>query len=248
MPRNHATCRARSVAGRGRGFAPPVAARRGRVGWRVTLPTHMRRPTSAPVSGPAATAAITDTSFEPSKQEDPVEPALGTWEAIDSVRAVRTFSDTEIPETALARILDAGRRAGSSKNLQRWAFVVCRDRVRLSELATLGPWAGHLAGAAIAVALITPDPHAPGTPLSVMFDLGRAAQNMVLAAWELSIGSVPATVYDQPKARALLGLPADRHCEYLLSFGYPAAPAVLDAPNRPGGRLPLSAVVHVERW
>jgi nitroreductase len=81
-----------------------------------------------------------------------------------------------------------------------------------------------------------------------MWDLGRAAQNMVLAAWELGIGSVPATVYDQPLVRALLDLPPDRHCEFLLSFGYPADPAALDAPNRPGGRVAFTQVVHDERW
>jgi nitroreductase len=177
-----------------------------------------------------------------------MEPALGTWEAIDSIRVVRAFSDEPINDADLERILNAGRRAGSSKNLQRWAFVACRAKDRLADLATVGPYAGHLAGAAIAVALITPDPHAPDAPLSIMFDLGRAAQNMVLAAWELGIGSVPATVYDQPKIRAILGLPDDRHCEYLLSFGHPADPATLDAPNRPGGRLGLDEIVHQERW
>jgi nitroreductase len=177
-----------------------------------------------------------------------MEPALGTWEAIDSIRVVRAFSDEPLDEAALDRILNAGRRAGSSKNMQRWAFVVCRDKDHLAALATVGPYAGHLAGAAAAVALVTPDPHAPDAPLSIMFDLGRAAQNMVLAAWELGIGSVPATVYDQPKVRAILGLPDDRHCEYLLSFGHPADPARLDAPNRPGGRLALDEVVHQERW
>ena len=37
------------------------------------------------------------------------------------------------------RILRAGRRAGSSKNLQRWTFIVCRDRAHLRELSELGP-------------------------------------------------------------------------------------------------------------
>jgi len=55
-----------------------------------------------------------------------------------------------------------------------------------------------------------------------MWDLGRAAQNMTLAAWELGVGSVPATVYNQDLARGLLGYPADRWCEFLLSFGLPA--------------------------
>ncbi len=179
---------------------------------------------------------------------DGLQPALGTWEAIDSVRAVRDFADRPLEPWALQRILDAGRRAGSAKNLQRWAFIVCRERQHLADLAAVGPWAGHLAGAAAAVALVTPDPRAEGAPLSIVFDLGRAAQNMMLVAWELGIGSVPATVYDHDLARRLLGHPADWHCEYLLSFGYPADPAVLTAPNRPGGRRALADLVHEERW
>lgn len=177
-----------------------------------------------------------------------MEPALGTWEAIDSVRVVRAFADRPLETAALDRILDAGRRAGSSKNLQRWAFIVCRDREHLRELAAVGPSAGHLAGAPVAVALVTPDPHAADSPPSVLFDLGRTAQNMVLAAWELDIGSVPATVYDHDLARELLGYPAGWHCEYLLSFGYPADEAVLTSPKRPGGRKRLVDLVHEERW
>jgi nitroreductase len=177
-----------------------------------------------------------------------VEPALGTWEAIDSVRCIRDFADASLSPAELERILNAGRRAGSSKNQQRWAFVVVTDRGRLVELAAAGPYAGHLAGAAVAIALVTPDPHEPGQPLSVMFDLGRAAQNMILAAWELGIGSVPATVYDRAVVGRLLGLPEGMHCEYLLSFGRPADESLLSAPNRPGGRKALAEVVHTERW
>ena len=119
-----------------------------------------------------------------------MEPALGTWEAIQSLRVVRTFADLPLEPAALERILNAGRRAGSSKNQQRWAFVVCRDREHLRELSTIGPWAGHLAGAAVAIALVTPDPRAEGAPLSIEFDIGRAAQNMVLAAWELGLSLI----------------------------------------------------------
>ncbi len=177
--------------------------------------------------------------------EPELVPALGTWEAVDSIRVVRQFSDRPISDAALARIMNAARRAGSSKNLQRWAYVVCRDRAHLAELATLGPWAGHLAGRGRrhrpghARSCVTAD-----APLSVMFDLGRAAQNMVLTAWELGIGSVPATVYEHDRARELLGYPADWHCEYLLSFGYPADESLLTAPKRPGKRRALAEIVH----
>jgi nitroreductase len=71
---------------------------------------------------------------------------------------------------------------------------------------------------------------------------------MVLAAWELGIGSVPATVYEHDRARALLGYPADWHCEFILSFGHPADPELLAAPKRAGGRRALAELVHEERW
>ncbi len=175
-------------------------------------------------------------------------PTDPVWAAIAGRRAIRTFSDRSLEPAHLDRILHAGRRSGSSKNRQRWAFIVCRDREHLRQLAAVGPFAGHLAGAALAVALVTPDPTAPGAPASILFDLGQVAANMQLAAWELGIGSVPATVYDQPLARELLGYPPDHHCEYLLSFGYPADPDDLTRPPRAGGRIALESLVHQERW
>ncbi len=178
----------------------------------------------------------------------PADRSSGAWEAIRSKRAVRRFRAEPLRPDDLERILDAGRHAGSAKNLQRWDFIVVTGRDRLVGLAAVGPWAGHLAGAALAVALVTPDPRASGQPLSIMFDLGQAAANMMLAAWELGIGSVPATVYEQDLARRLLGYPDDRHCEYLLSFGYPADPTAPSVPPRKGGRRPLSEVIHREHW
>jgi nitroreductase len=173
---------------------------------------------------------------------------MSVWRAISTKRAIREFADLPLEPEHLDRILRAGRRSGSSKNLQRWDFIVCRDRAHLVELAAVGPWAGHLAGAAVAIALVTPDPAAADAPLSVTFDLGQAAAQMMLTAWELGIGSVPATVYEHDLCRRLLGHPRTHHCEYLLSFGYPADAAQLTAPNRPGRRRSLDEMVHDERW
>ncbi len=173
---------------------------------------------------------------------------MDTWQAIDTTRAIRRFADRPLEPDHLHRILDAGRRSGSSKNQQNWDFIVCTDRAHLQQLAEVGPYAGHIAGAALAVALVVPDPATHDAPYSIMWDLGRAAQNMTLAAWELGIGSVPATVYNQDLARDLLGYPADHWCEFLLSFGYPLNPEALTWAKRAGGRKPLEAVVHYERW
>jgi nitroreductase len=173
---------------------------------------------------------------------------MNVQDAVHAKRAVREFADRPLAEADLAAILEAGRRAHSAKNRQRWAFIVVRDRARLREMATLGPWCGHVGGAAAAVGLVTPDPKAQGASLSITWDLGGAAAQMMLVAWELGIGSCPATVYEANRARAILGYPADMHCEFLLSFGYPADPAVLTKANRAGGRKPAEDLVHWEAW
>jgi len=171
-----------------------------------------------------------------------------TWTAIRTKRMVRRFAERPLDPADLERILDAGRHAASSKNRQAWDFIVVEDRARLAALAAVGPYAGHLAGAAAAVAIVTPDPRAPGASLSLVWDNGMAAENMMLAAWAAGVGSCPATVYDQDVARAELGYPADRFCGWILSFGYPADPEDLTRPPRPGGRKPLRELVHRDRW
>lgn len=168
--------------------------------------------------------------------------------AIARLRVVRKFEARPLDPEHLRAILDAGRRASSSKNTQRWAFIEITDRDHLRELAHVGAYAGHLAGAAAAVALVTPDPRVPGASTSLLWDLGLASQNMILTAWSLGIGSCPATVYDHDLARRLLDLPDGMACLHLLSFGYPADPSDLTRPLRPGGRRPLAEIVHRERW
>ena len=173
---------------------------------------------------------------------------MDVLDAIHGLRVVRRFADRPLEPRALTAILDAGHRASSSKNRQRWSFIVVTERERLLELAGVGPYAGHVGGAAAAVALVTPDPHRPDASLSISWDLGLAAQNMILAAWALGIGSCPATVYDADLARRLLGFPPDLVCGYVLSFGHPADPTDLTRPLKPGGRRPLAEIAHEDRW
>jgi nitroreductase len=173
---------------------------------------------------------------------------MDVWAAIRTKRMVRRFEPRPLAPDHLERIVDAGRHAGSSKNQQRWDFIVVEDQARLRRLAEVGPYADHLAGAAAAVALVTPDPRAPGASLSLAWDAGLAAENMMLAAWELGVGSCPATVYEQDLARDALGYPADRFCGWILSFGYPADHSDLTRPPQAGGRKTLDEVVHRDRW
>ena len=166
-------------------------------------------------------------------------------EAIRTKRAVRQYQDTHIPEEAILTILNAGRRAQSSKNTQPWRFIAIRKKDILKALSELGNFAGHLAGAALGVAILTPH---PDTRFSVMFDAGQAAAYMQLAAWELGLGSCLATIYEPEKARQLLGFPDELHLRIAISFGYPLDPQVIHRPPEKGGRILFEEVVHWEKW
>jgi nitroreductase len=166
-------------------------------------------------------------------------------EAIRTKRAVREFNGQPIPEADLLEVVNAGRHAQSSKNSQPWHFIVIRDKATLQALSTCGTWAGHLAGAAFAVAILTPD---PAEKFQTMFDAGQSAAYMQIAAWELGIGSCPASIYQPEKAREILGFPADLHLRIMLSFGYPAQASQLTAAPQKGGRKPLQDLLHWEHW
>lgn len=170
---------------------------------------------------------------------------MNVSDAIRLKRAVRKFTTDPLPEETILAILNAGRRSQSSKNSQPWQFIAITDKTILKQLAECGEWAGHLAGAALGVALLSEN---PAEKFQRLFDLGQAAAYMQLAAWELGIGSCLATIYEPEKARRLLGFPEHLHLRFAISFGYPLSEETLDSPPRKGGRRPLEEVAHWDHW
>lgn len=166
-------------------------------------------------------------------------------EAIRMKRAVRQFAQTPLPEDIIHAILNAGRRSQSSKNSQPWEFIAIQDKDILKALSECGTWAGHLAGAALGVAILTPE---PTEKFQIMFDAGQASAYMQLAAWDLGVGSVPASIYKPERAREILGFPPELHLRIALSFGYPAEENALSAAPQKGGRRELEEMVHWDRW
>ena len=170
---------------------------------------------------------------------------MDVHDAVRTKRAVRQFRLDPLPEEVVYAILNAGRRSQSSKNSQPWQFIAIRSRPVLKGLSTCGEWAGHLEGAAMGVAILTPDPAAR---FQILFDAGQSAAYMQLAAWELGVGSCIASIYDADKARTILRFPPEMDLRFALSFGYPEDAAKLSAPPKKGGRRPLEEVVRWDKW
>jgi nitroreductase len=171
---------------------------------------------------------------------------METWDAIRARRNVRVFAERPIAEADLDRILEAGRRAPSSRNWQPWDFVVVTDRAQLAQLANVWRGAAHVAGAAAAIVCLGPAVDSETQKGWLHYDHGQATMSMALAAADLGIGSSHAAVADQDLARSLLGHPADRFAVSLLSLGYPADRPLV--PLKKPNRRPFEEVVHRGRW
>ncbi len=163
---------------------------------------------------------------------------MDAYKAIVTKRDTRSYADRPIPDDVLRRILQAGRMAGSAKNLQPCRFVVVQEPGRKRELAACGQFAAYIPTAAALVAVVIPEDGRE-------FDAGRAAQNIMVAAWNEGVASCPVTMHDQPCALRVLGVPAGHRVSIVVALGYPAPPAE----QRPRGpRLPFEEYVRWERW
>jgi nitroreductase len=168
-----------------------------------------------------------------------------------SLRVVRRFAEKPVPDEVLDDVLEVARWTGSSKNTQPWHLVVVRERETLRAIAKLGQFAGHVADANVAIALVMDS-------RSNAFDCGRLAERLMLAAWSHGVGSCIGSIWPDDNERAakeLLGVPKDRWLHQVISFGYPAdadATRVSATPSAARilpsiGRRPRSEVVSWER-
>jgi nitroreductase len=162
---------------------------------------------------------------------------MDLFEAIERRASVRDLSPAEVSEADLERILDAGRRAPSGKNVQPIEFIVIRDREALRKLAKAQ---GCIADVGLAIAIA-------GDPAKSPYwleDVAAATENMLLAITALGYASVwiEGTLQRaEEEHKRVLGVPAEMRLMVVLPIG-----AAKKTP-RQAGKRPLSEMVHWER-
>src|SRR5713226_9715450 len=102
---------------------------------------------------------------------------VDVFEGIRTLLAVRRYLDRPVPETAVRKILEAGRLTGSAMNLQPWHFIVVQDRETLTRLGALARSGPYIAQAPLAIVVAV---EKSGYAVS---DASRAIQSMLLTAW-----------------------------------------------------------------
>ena len=168
--------------------------------------------------------------------------SIDTFLAIASRRDERRYRPDPLPEKTVERILDAGRLSGSAGNRQPWTFLLPEGE-RVTQLAegVHEPTNVRSAGLVVAVVVAGKGP--------VRFDAGRAAQNMLLAAWNEGVSSCPNGIADSERVRSALGLGENDEVAIVLSFGLPERPRDVTARSAEewsarANRKPLPDVVR----
>src|SRR3989304_2046627 len=112
--------------------------------------------------------------------------------AIRERRSVRWYPDRPVERALLEEVLQAGIWAPTGSNRQPWVFIAVTDPRTIRQIRVISP---GILGDPKALICIFSDQRKAGTfplgPTLALFDCAMAAQNMMLQAWDLGLGSCP---------------------------------------------------------
>jgi nitroreductase len=156
--------------------------------------------------------------------------------AILERRSVRRFSDRPLEAQALRAVLEAAIWAPTGANAQPWAFIAVTDPEAVRRIRVVSPgmfWDPK------AVVCVCSDQRKAGRfkagPVLARFDCAMAAQNLMLRAFSLGIGSCVIRSTNLEAVRLILEAPEHIQPELLVILGYPEAPS--PAPPRDTGLI-----------
>lgn len=152
-----------------------------------------------------------------------------TKDVFDCMReshSIRVFEQREIPDATLSRILEAGSWAPSAGNLQPWFFYVVKKQDIKDKLAEACNDQTQVSRAPVVIVIMA-DPARSnekygerGAQLYCLQDTAAAAQNMLLAAKGLGIGSCWVGAFDEPAIQRILEATPRLRAVAIICLGY----------------------------
>ena len=170
---------------------------------------------------------------------------MDVYEAIRTRKSVRKFSDKQVEEEKLNRVLEAGRLAPSARNLQEWRYLVVRDDELRKGLIDAAAGQGFVGQAPVVIVCCAEtDGHVMRCGEQCYpIDLAISVDHMTLAAAAEGVGSCWIGAFYQDQVKHLLGIPEEIRVVALLPLGYPADPKPIKK-----SRMGLDEFVRYERW
>lgn len=156
-------------------------------------------------------------------------------ELVRKRRTIRQFRPEEIPADILLELADLGRLAPSAANLQPLEFIIVRDPEVRKQVFTWLRWAAYINPAG------NPRPGQEPTAYIVIlvntgirqkgyeYDVGAAAENIILGALTRGIGSCWLISVDRDRLKNILEIPDDYKIDSVIALGYPAESPVVES-------------------
>jgi nitroreductase len=180
--------------------------------------------------------------------QDPREAAMDFTEVMFSRRSVRGYKSQPIPPEVLENVLDSLRVSPSAANLQPRSFIVIQDEATKLKLREAYDREWMSQAPVLIAACVEPAKawkRADGFNAADL-DIAIALDHLTLAAANEGLGTCWICNFDEPKAKAILGVPDDIRLVALMPMGYPdPAPAT---PLRPFVRKSLADIVRYDKW
>lgn len=164
---------------------------------------------------------------------------MDVFEAIKRRASVRRYSDKKVARELLEKLIDAGRRAPSGRNVQPWEFIVITDQTTREELASITNYGSFIADAPACIAVYCRDSK------YYLEDGSAAIQNILLAATALGLGTCWVAGDKKPyvnEISEILSVPHGYKLVALVAVGYPSG----DVPVKE--KRPLKEVLHWEKF
>jgi nitroreductase len=140
----------------------------------------------------------------------------------------RDFDPTPLDREVVEAVLEAARWAPNGGNLQPWRFVVVIDPARRRAVAGAAYGQGFLVQAPVVITVCAvPEESATeygrrGRELYCLQDTAAAAENILLAATELGLGSCWVGAFDEAAISRVLDLSGSWRPVALIALGHPA--------------------------
>jgi nitroreductase len=165
---------------------------------------------------------------------------VDVYEAMMKRRTIRRFEDKPVPYEILEKCTDAGRMAPSGRNKQPWEYIIIDDKQLLPDLfaniggsAKLPPKQGgprpeNTPKAYIIIVIDKSLELIANQRRMVLYDIGMAAENIILAALEEDIGCCPVLSFNEEGIQKVLNIPEGYDVGLVIAMGYPGESPVVD--------------------
>ncbi|MEM2110861.1 MAG: nitroreductase family protein [Candidatus Bathyarchaeia archaeon] len=173
---------------------------------------------------------------------------MDIFEAIRLRRSVRAFTEENVSDEDVMKLIDAARRAPSAGNIQPWEFIIVRKPDVKRQIAEAALNQSFIEEAPVVVVVCADENRSGrsygsrGINLYCIQDTAAATENLLLAATALGLGACWVGAFHENAVKNALNLPRGIRPVAIIPVGHAS-----EKP-RPSSKRVLEDIIHHETF